>query len=175
DALRNASGAEIAMINTGGVRTDLDAGIVLYEHLYEVSPFNNRTVILSPMKVSTLVKILTRSAQSCGKTRGILFSGIRAVYHKEKCVGDAYNMDKSVRLVSVTMNDGTVLYAASNPSRPIVKERDLRVATLDFLASGGSGYDAFKEAPVAADIGIFRELVADQLAKNPSKISAQLD
>ena len=175
DALRNATGTDVAMINTGGVRTDLAAGTIYYENLYQVSPFNNRAVILSPMKVSTLVKLMNRSAQSCGKHGSVLASGIRAVFHKGACVSDDDGLDKRAHIVSIALNDGTVLYDARDPAHPVLNERDLKVATLDFLATGGSGFDEFKEAPVVADAGIFRELVATELAKSPTNISAKVD
>jgi 5'-nucleotidase len=175
DAFREASGADIALINTGGVRTELQAGPILYENLYQVSPFNNRAVLLSPMKVSTLLKVLTRSAQSCGKHGSVLGSGIRATYERGPCKSDIDGMDPSGRVVTIELLDDTVLYDARDPAHPVLVERDLRVATLDFLATGGSGFDMFKEAPVSADLGIFREIVADQLAKRSEKISAKVD
>jgi 5'-nucleotidase len=175
DAFREASGADVAMINTGGVRTDLSAGTIYYENLYQVSPFNNRAVMLAPMKVSTLLKVLTRSAQSCGKHGSVLGSGIRATYQRGPCKSDVDGLDPAGRVVTIELNDGNVLYDARDPANPILNERNLRVATLDFLATGGSGFDMFKEAPVAADLGIFRELVAEQLEKNRAKISAKVD
>jgi 5'-nucleotidase len=175
DAYREASGADIALINTGGVRADLQAGPILYENLYQVSPFNNRAVLLAPMKVSTLLKVLTRSAQSCGKHGSVLGSGVRAAYERGPCKTDIDGMDPAGRVVTMELDDGTVLYDARDPAHPVLNERALRVATLDFLATGGSGFDMFKEAPVAADLGIFRELVAEQLAKRSGKISPKID
>jgi 5'-nucleotidase len=175
DAFREASGADVAMINTGGVRTDLAAGTIHYENLYQVLPFNNRAVMLAPMKVSTLLKVLTRSARSCGKHGSVLGSGIRATYQRGPCKTDNDGLDPAGRVLTMTLHDGTLLYDARDPANPVLNERDLRVATLDFLAAGGSGFDMFKEAPVAGDLGIFRELVAEQLAKNRVPISAKVD
>jgi hypothetical protein len=51
----------------------------------------------------------------------------------------------------------------------------LTVATLDFLAAGGSGYDMFKGVPRIKDIGIVRETMKDTLARAPATFTADMD
>ncbi len=175
DTYRKASGADIALVNTGGIRVNIEPGVFTYENLFQISPFNNRAVILAPMKVSTLVKIMDRSARACGKHGAVLGSGIRVVYRRGDCKDAVDGLDPTGGVVSIRLDDGTLIYDGTDTSNPIVNERDLRVATLDFLEAGGSGYIFFKEAPRAADIGIFREVLVDELSKNPGKISAKID
>jgi len=176
DTFRKASGADIAMINTGGVRTDIEAGVFTYEKMFQISPFNNRAVILAPMKVSTLQKIMNRSARTCGKSGAVLASGLRVVYRRGDCKKpDQDGADPTGGVVTMALNDGTMLYDARDPADIKIYEKDLRVATLDFLEAGGSGYIFFSEAPREADLGIFRELIVDELAKNPGMISAEID
>lgn len=176
DTFRKASGADIAMINTGGVRTDIEAGVFTYEKMFQISPFNNRAVILAPMKVYTLQKIMNRSARTCGKSGAVLASGLRVVYRRGDCKKpDEDGADPTGGVVTMTLNDGTMLYDARDPADIKIFEKDLRVATLDFLEAGGSGYVFFKEAPREADLGIFRELIVDELSKNPGLLSAELD
>lgn len=175
DTYRKASGADIAMINTGGVRVNIDAGTLTYEKLFQVSPFNNRAVILAPMKVATLQKIMDLSARTCGAHGAVLASGIRVVYRRSNCKNAVDGMDPTGGVVTISLDDGTPLYDARDPANIKIFERDLRVATLDFLATGASGYVYFKDAPVVADIGIFREVLVDELAKNPGKITGKID
>jgi len=176
DTFRKASGADIAMINTGGVRTDIEAGVFTYEKMFQISPFNNRAVILAPMKVSTLQKIMNRSARTCGKSGAVLASGLRVVYRRGDCKKpDQDGADPTGGVVTMALNDGTMLYDARDPADIKIYEKDLRVATLDFFEAGGSGYIFFSEAPREADLGIFRELIVDELAKNPGMISAEID
>lgn len=180
DTYRKASGADLALINTGGVRTDIEAGPFTYEKLYAISPFNNRAVVLAPMKVSTLVKIMTRSARTCGKSGAVLGSGLRVTYKRGDCkTPDANGEDPNGVVVTIALDeggkDGEMLYDARDPSNVKIFERDLRVATLDFLEAGGSGYVFFKESPRAAELGIFREVLADEFSKSPGKLEAVLD
>jgi 5'-nucleotidase len=180
DTYRKAAGVEVAMINTGGVRTDIPAGKFTYEALYAISPFNNRAVILSPMKIDTLAKLLTRSVVTCGKAGSVLFSGVRVTYSRGDCKNqdDAGN-DPTAKLLTIAIDnggvDGEMLYDARDSANVKVSTKTLKVGTLDFLHSGGSGYVEFKEAPMIADLGIFRELIADTLAKNPGKLEAKID
>ncbi|MBZ0264288.1 bifunctional metallophosphatase/5'-nucleotidase [bacterium] len=44
DAIKNAAGTDIGVINSGGIRKNLDAGSVTMRDLYEVSPFGNEIV-----------------------------------------------------------------------------------------------------------------------------------
>ncbi len=175
DTYRKASGAEIAMINTGGVRVPIPAGTFTYEMMFQLSPFNNRAVILSPMKVETLQKIMDLSARSCGAHGAVLASGIRVVYRRGDCKDAVDGLDPKGGVVTMTLDDGTMLYDARDPKNIKIYERNLRVATLDFLEAGGSGYVYFKDAPREADIGIFREVIVEELAKSPGKISAKID
>jgi 5'-nucleotidase len=180
DTYRKATGVDLAMINTGGVRQPILPGPFTYEKWYAISPFNNRAVVLDPMKVSTLVKLMTRSARSCGKSGGVLGSGIRVTYERGDCQHpDAEGNAPNSRVVTIALDqggqDGEMLYDARDPAHVFVSNRTLRVATLDFLQAGGSGYVEFKEAPMAADLGIFREIMADEFAKHPGKLEGKID
>lgn len=175
DTFRKATGVDITMINTGGVRVNIEAGVFTYEKMFQLSPFNNRAVILAPMKVSTLLKIMDRSVRACGKHGAVMASGIRVVYQRGDCNDAEDGLDRKGRVVTLTLEDGTMLYDARDPGNIKTYERDLRVATIDFLEAGGSGYVYFKEVPRVADIGIFREVIVDELAKNPGPISAKID
>lgn len=154
---------------------DIQAGTFTYDKMFQISPFNNRAVLLSPMKVSTLLKIMDRSARACGKHGAVLASGIRVVYRRGDCADTEDGLDAKGGVVTMVLNDGTMLYDARDPANIKTYERNLRIATLDFLEAGGSGYIFFKEAPREADIGIFRELIVDELSKSPGPISGKID
>jgi hypothetical protein len=51
----------------------------------------------------------------------------------------------------------------------------LTVATLDFLAAGGSGYDMLKGVQQIKDIGIVRETMKDLLASSPATFNPDMD
>jgi 2',3'-cyclic-nucleotide 2'-phosphodiesterase (5'-nucleotidase family) len=58
-----ASGADVAFYNTGGLRADLPAGELSYADLYQVLPFGNAPVTMT-MTGSELMKIVERNAFS---------------------------------------------------------------------------------------------------------------
>src|SRR6266511_1016993 len=47
DAQRNVARADVAIVNNGGLRADLAAGLVTYGALYQVQPFQNRLMRLA--------------------------------------------------------------------------------------------------------------------------------
>ncbi|MBC7385627.1 MAG: 5'-nucleotidase C-terminal domain-containing protein [Cryobacterium sp.] len=175
DVFRRAAGTDIAIINAGGVRTSIPPGRFTYEKLFQILPFNNHAVVLSPMKVSTLVKILEMTSKSCGKHGAVLASGIQVTYRRSDCKSAVDGEDLGAQLLTVQLNDGSVLYDVTDSANPVIHERSLRVATLDFLEAGGSGYVGFSEAPLEKELGIFRELLADELAKDPGVIAPTID
>ncbi len=180
DTYRKATGVDLTLINTGGVRTIIDVGPFSYEKLYAISPFNNHAVVLGPMKVPTLVKIYSHAARTCGRAGAVLGSGVRVTYRRGDCkTPDSDGNDPNAAVLTIALDDGgkdgEMLYDARDPANVKISNRELRVGTLDFLEAGGSGYVEFKEAPRLADLGIFREILADELAKNPGKIEAKVD
>ncbi len=114
DLVRAASpGADVALMNAGGVRTDLREGPVDYGRLYNVLPFDNRLVTVR-MRASELRAVLARNASSEGGALGV--SGVRVAV---RCEGDH-------PVATVTRENGGVL----------ADDAVLTVATNDYLAQG---------------------------------------
>jgi len=68
DAQRAATGTDVAVMNNGGIRADLEAGEVTYGQLFEVQPFDN-TLVRVTMVGSDLRNICSRSSPAAGPTR----------------------------------------------------------------------------------------------------------
>jgi 5'-nucleotidase len=122
DAMRRAFNTDIAMMNSGGIRSGLRAGDLIYGDIFEVSPFDNfpAVVTLTGAQILDILRLTTNGE------RGIMqVSGIRYTFDAAK------DADKPPavrnRLVAVTMEDGS----------PLDPTRLYRVAMPDFLASGG--------------------------------------
>ncbi len=114
DMMRAASqGADVALMNSGGVRTDLNPGDLDYGQLYSVLPFDNRLVRVR-VRGSGLREIIARDAQHDSGVLGL--SGVRAEVRCER--GHA--------VATVTRDDG----------RPIADDEVLTLATNDYLAGG---------------------------------------
>ncbi|HLE00787.1 MAG TPA: bifunctional UDP-sugar hydrolase/5'-nucleotidase [Bdellovibrionota bacterium] len=162
DTLRGLSGAEIAFINTGGLRTAMLKGNVTYENLFSILPFNNRGVVVGPMPVAKLLGLLLRSVQTCGKYGALMQSGLRVVF-EHHCPKDV-DVDLNARLLRVETVSGEVLFDAESGERAPAT-REFTVATLDFLSSGGSGWEHFKGIPVIRDLGVLREVLTEHFIK----------
>ena len=84
--------------------------------------------------------------------------------------------DTNAKLTRVETLGGKVLLDTAGGVRPTAGDDPmLTVATLDFLAAGGSGYDMLKGAPQIKDLGIIREAMKDLLANAPATFAPVTD
>lgn len=165
DALRSTSGADIALINTGGIRDDIEAGDVTYEEFFKVIPFGNREVVLGDVGADTIVKMVARSITTCGKFGALLPSGLRVLFYKD-CKKQIDGIDPNAQLLHVETASGQVLYDHRDQINPDPNQK-FTVATLDFIADGGSGADGLQGKPRLKDLGIFREVLTTQFTEHP--------
>ncbi|HEX9806559.1 MAG TPA: 5'-nucleotidase, partial [Alteraurantiacibacter sp.] len=136
-------GAQIAFINSGGVRTDLTSaedGVLTYGEIFAMQPFGNALVVLE------LTGVQIRSAleeQFCGENGEVrpcfsLLTGSR---------GFAYAFDRDrpagERIVAMTLHDA-----------PVDPARLYRVTVNNFLSNGGDGFDSFAAATPIGGAGI---------------------
>lgn len=177
DLLRQISTADVALMNTGGIRAPLETGDVTYEELFRVIPFNNRGVVIGPISASALLMALARSAQSCGDFGALMQSGLKVQIEKDCDPPSGHvGTDTNARLTHVETLGGKVLLDTAAGVRPTAGDDPmLTVATLDFLAAGGSGYDMLKGAPQIKDLGIVREAMKDLLANAPATFGPVMD
>lgn len=119
DVMRADSGVDFAFTNAGGLRDDIDAGEVKVAEIFEIMPFDNKTVT-STMTGQDIVDLLE---QACTLQKGMLqISGLTFTYDSSKAEYE--------RVIDVTMADGTALDL----------EKEYTVATNDFLAGGQDNF-----------------------------------
>jgi 5'-nucleotidase len=138
DSLREAAGTDVALLNPGGLRADLDAGPVTFGDIYEILPFDNTLAIIT-LTGEELRRLLVLAY---GPRRGIFqVSGLKVTL--DKCVVPE-------RLKDVTLPNG----------RPLQPKKLYRVALPDFLARGGDGLGQVLETLPAGriDLGTARPL-----------------
>ena len=165
DALRDAAGADVAFVNSGGIRSNLRAGNLLYSDMFEVMPFDNYPAIVT-MTGSQIADALRLA--STGE-RGILqVSGLRYA------IDEARDRDKPMperkRVVSVALANG----------QPLEPNALYRVAMPDFLANGGDGLlpvtSAIPADRIAIDRSIpLRDVFAAALQKRPMPLQPSTD
>jgi 2',3'-cyclic-nucleotide 2'-phosphodiesterase (5'-nucleotidase family) len=126
--MRHASGADVTIINGGGIRTSIKKGEIRVKDIYSVSPFDNYIVAIK----------LTGK-----QIREALEYGVSAVEEEEgrfpQVSGLSFKYSPSTKRGSRVQE---VLIAG----KPIDPDQEYIVATNDFLAAGGDGYKAFGEA-----------------------------
>lgn len=173
DEVRNLTGTDVSLLNTGGIRADIAPGSVRYEDLFRTLPFSNHGVTLGPMALDTLLEILRRSVKTCGSYGAIMQSGLKVKYSR-RCDKSKGATDPLAELTRVELIDGTLLFDKAKPQvRPA--RTSFTVATFDFLASGGDGYPGFKTVPLIRDFGVLREVLTDRFLITPFHWTAKLD
>ncbi len=154
DALRAGAKAEIGILNTGGVRGDqtYDANVTFTrKDVLKEYPFGNRSVVLE-LKGEDLWTALENGVSDVGNRAGRFpgVSGIKFTYDQNK--------DPGARLVEATIN-----------GKPLDKNATYRVATLDFMYTGGDGYvDSLgkgKKLIDPADGLLLSQLIIDHIAE----------
>ncbi len=121
DVMRQVSGADIALTNPGGIRTNIPAGDITVGKLWEVDPFSNTlcTVDMTGAQVKEAVE------QGASSTGVVQVSGIKFKYDPAQSAGS--------RVYEITLSDGT----------PLDMAKTYKVATNSFMFTGGDGYKAF--------------------------------
>jgi 5'-nucleotidase / UDP-sugar diphosphatase len=143
DVMREATGAEIAFENAGGLRADLPEGRVGKPEVLDALPFPNALVTLE-MDGRTIRDVLE---QGLTLERGLVqISGLTAVYDLQRPAGQ--------RLVETRVG-----------GQPLVDEKTYRVATNSFLAEGGDLYSAFLRGKPVTRGGLLADVVLDFLRR----------
>ncbi|MFL5623202.1 MAG: 5'-nucleotidase C-terminal domain-containing protein [Gemmatimonadaceae bacterium] len=152
DAQRWAAKGDVAIMNNGGIRTDLRAGEATYGSLFELQPFGN--VLYSLSMTGTQLRGLLEAMVGRSSINDHV-SGLVIRYDPSKPVGS--------RIVSITVADGT----------PLSSTRTYNVIVNDFLATGGEGYDAGRRASASRSLNIIDlDALIDYLRSLPAPITA---
>jgi len=136
DAMRAATGSDVAVTNGGGIRGDKQypAGSELArKDVLTELPFGNKTVKLSLTGAQLLEALETGVSQvENAKGRFAQVSGLAFTYDAAKPAGS--------RVKSVSVGGA-----------PLDKAKTYTLATNDFMARGGDGFGVFRSAEVLID------------------------
>ena len=147
DAMRRQSGADVALQNTAGIRSDLKKGDVRIRDIFQVMPFENTLVKLT-MTGDQLRRLLADNLR--GGFSKLQVSGLRVTFRKT---------DKGVEVLKLERNGAEV--------RP---DEKLTVATNNYLTTGGTGGQVFGEAEKSEDtMRPIRDLLLKDIKENPVK------
>ena len=135
----SASGAQIAFMNPGGVRSDLTYpqsagegdGVVTFGEAFTFQPFSN-TLFTIPMTGAQIVSVLEQQCQPTGSSRPFLHLGVSN--------GFTYDLSKTIvagNCTSVTISNVKLNGVALNPAATYM------VTVNNFLADGGDNFTVF--------------------------------
>ena len=143
--MRESSGAQIALLNGGRIRSSIDSGPITVEDVFKTLPFDNEVVLID-ITGKELFQVLSRSVKGKREDEdgGFLHvSGIRFMIRGH-----------SVENVCVEGN-----------LTPLDLGKVYRVAVNDFMASGGDGYEIFARKPAQYTGLSLREVFVDFIRK----------
>lgn len=152
EAMAEATEAQIAFQNGGGLRTEIPAGDITYGLMYTVMPFDN-TLVTMDLKGSDVLKAVEHGIDL--PTAGFgSFSGLIVEYDPALTYGS--------KVTNIALADGTALDM----------EQTYKVVTNDFMLTGGDGYD-FSGATNVVDTFIpIRDMLVDKV-KSEVTITAE--
>jgi 5'-nucleotidase len=146
--------AQVSMTNGGGLRADIPAGEITYGQLFQAVPFDNRFAIVA-LKGKHIRRMVSSNLQRGG---GIFSWGGLTV--KARC------------------KDGSLVADIKIGGKALDDEAPYKLATSDFLASGGDGVIGRLKLPESATTmtdDIIRDAIATVLRKRKGKVDpAQL-
>ena len=146
NAVKDATGADMAFINPSGIFESVPAGEINLRKLYQMSPFENELVTaeITGDQLRDLWET-TLETERMPQYGTLAFAGLYIIY-------DSTAEDGS-KVQSLTLPDGTE-----------IKDDDVfTVATLDFLAGGGNDYELLPALTWTGTAIMMRDAYADAL------------
>jgi 2',3'-cyclic-nucleotide 2'-phosphodiesterase (5'-nucleotidase family) len=151
DAMRAASGADVAIQNNGGLRTTIPKGPITLEQIYTLLPFDNNLMTME-LTGEQIAGILEYNANTDGQLQ---VSGLNVVY-------------------TLSEPEGHRVTGLSIGERPADPGRVYRLTTNDFLAAGGDRFGIFREGKNAVTGDDMREALLGYLKKH-SPVSPRIE
>ncbi|WIV20080.1 5'-nucleotidase C-terminal domain-containing protein [Paenibacillus polygoni] len=147
DALRDVSGADVALTNGGGIRASIEKGEVTKGEVITVLPFGNQIVTLN-VKGEDLIAALENGVKSYPEASG----GFPQIS------GFTFKIDPSKEA-------GSRVHSVMVGGKAIDPNAVYSLATNDFTSIGGDEYDMFKKYSQAGMYGSLDEALITHLQK----------
>lgn len=132
DALRLAVHANVGVMNSGGLRSPIEAGPITFGEVFQALPFENRIskIQLTGRELKTFLRIVGSGSRNLPSVSGVRLELIDPDFPASysDLNGDGKNEAWKVnRLIDVKFDDG----------QPIYPDQMYSLAVLDFIAAGG--------------------------------------
>lgn len=141
DVIRKTQNVDIGIINTGGVRSNLNAGPITVGEIFQILPFDN-AIVKFRTSGSEVERIIKTNASRLGKAKNMQFSGLVYSYQNGQV--------KDIKV----------------GGQPLDTNKTYSMATVDFVFDGGEKLDFKTNASQINRTGIIiRDLMLDFVKK----------
>ena len=149
DAYRHVTGADVAVINGGGIRAGIPAGDITYGQIIAVNPFGNQICMVEVTGQELLDALELAAAHLPGEFGGFLqVSGM--TFTIDVSVGSSVELDENNLFVSV--NGARRVKDVMIGDKPIDPEQTYTLASHDYkLKNMGDGYSMFADNKILLD------------------------
>lgn len=148
DAIRVMAKTDIAFQTSSGIRDQIYKGKLTYGNIYNVFPFDNRTVCIDLLG-KQIKNIMEISADANLDKSYLQVSGISVDIDNRKPVGE--------RVSNIQVN-----------KQPLEEGKTYRVAINDLLVTGSFGYTEFKKGNNVEYMKLQRDVILDYISQNPN-------
>jgi 5'-nucleotidase len=158
----NSDGAEVAIVNAGGIRASIPPGNITLGQVLEVLPFNN-TITRLDLTGEQLQQALEHGVSRVEEEDGCFshVAGVRFSWNPQKAVGDRIN---SIKIMGQNGTD-----------KPLDLTATYRVVTNNFMMKGGDGYQVLTQGENQVDTGFLIADIVTEYIKNQSPITLKAD
>ncbi|RFU68732.1 bifunctional metallophosphatase/5'-nucleotidase [Peribacillus saganii] len=152
DVNRETMASNFALMNPGGIRADLDAGIINWGELHTMQPFGNRLVKMT--LTGGQMKEVLEQQFSFTDQKVLHVSGLTYSFNRHAPAGN--------KIVNLTDSRG----------RELVADKEYTVTVTSFLAFGGDGFTVLTEGTDQVTGPPDIEAIADYIQKQSEPIIA---
>lgn len=147
DAMRDATGADVAFTNGGGIRASIEIGDITKKSLVTVFPFGNY-VVTKKVTGKALLEALEVGVASCPEPLGAF----------PQVSGITFSID-------ISKPAGSRVSNAKINGKSVDKKATYLLATNDFLIAGGDGYTMLADFVIENEYGALEEILVDYIKK----------
>jgi 5'-nucleotidase / UDP-sugar diphosphatase len=140
--------ADLAIMNSGGIRDSMPAGKLTYKDVLKVQPFGNMLVHVTLSGTELMAYLNAAAKMSAGAGAFAQFAGVNLVI------------------------EGGAVKSATIKGAPIDPAKNYRLALNSFQAGGGDGYPKLSDHPGYVNTGfVDADVMREYLAKNNIRIA----
>ncbi len=143
------AGADLAIMNAGGVRDSMPAGKLTYKDVLKVQPFGNMLAHVTLNGTELMAYLNAAAKMSAGAGAFAQFAGVNLVI------------------------EGSAVKSAGIKGAPIDPAKSYRLALNSFQAGGGDGYPKLSDHPGYVNTGfVDADVMREYLSKNNIRIAS---